>query len=97
MYDLIMTKRTKDNLIELFPDMDTQADQMTIAELGRELIRVCKDSGESLPPDLWEEIKILHPPDRYPRERALEPDPYKGPPRTLRQAFGLQPLRPKKR
>ena len=93
-----MKKNSKtDNMIELFPDMESQADQMTIDELAREIIRCMKEYGECMDRDLWEEIKILHPPDRYPRERALEPDPIPpGPPRTLRQVFGLRPLRPRK-
>lgn len=93
-----MRRSKNDNLIQLFPDIDSQVDAMTVAEQARELIRTMKDTGESLPPDLWEEIKILHPPERYPREMMPELRPIPHNPRlTLRKLFGLRPLRPKKR
>jgi hypothetical protein len=91
-----MTK--SNNLIDLFPDMDTQMNQASIDELAREIIRCMKEYGECMDPKLWDEIKILCPPDEYPRERVQKLDPIPpGPPRTLRQAFGLRPLRKKRK
>ncbi len=87
----------KNNLIELFPDMESKLDLMTIDELARELIRVMKESGEGMDIKLWEELKVMCPPNIYLREWAQEPDPIrKGPRLTLRQVFGLRPLRKRK-